>query len=172
MMKNEMKRAKIYQYYKMFLITLMVLVFLFYKQLTVMAVEFMVTDTNAVLYTEMQTGVYIEPDAESAAICILESNIPIQVTGITSNGWFRIEIGGVQYIPGNALTNSDVGQEVASPANMYVMPSYIESLSFTVDSVEEVVDARDEALTRHASSIMIQSSTLSNEAIYNGCNKR
>ena len=63
MMKNEMKRAKIYQYYKMFLITLMVLVFLFYKQLTVMAVEFMVTDTNAVLYTEMQTGVYIEPDA-------------------------------------------------------------------------------------------------------------
>jgi hypothetical protein len=70
----------------------------------VQAVEFTVTDSNAVLYsTKDGIQVYTQPDANSTVVTALSKNVPVRVTGVTSNGWFRVSIDGTYYIQGEGL---------------------------------------------------------------------
>ena len=103
----------------------------------VYAAEYTVTDTNAVLYTAIQTGVYAEPDAQTTAVTVVDANLPIAVTGITSNGWFQIDLGGVYYVPGAALAAPTAEQVQAAATPSYVTPAYAESLTYTVNTLYE-----------------------------------
>lgn len=67
------------------------------------AVEFTVTEKSAVLYSNDKTKVYEAPDTSSKLVTTVARNLPIQVTGITSNGWFRISLEGTYYVPGDGL---------------------------------------------------------------------
>ena len=62
---------------------------------------------QAVLYTNDRTVIYAQPSLESSVILpICEAGIPIQVTGITSNGFFRVCVspdGTDSYIAGEGL---------------------------------------------------------------------
>ncbi len=76
-------------------------------QMTEVVAEFTITEVQAVLYTNDMTVIYAQPSLESSVILpACEAGIPIQVTGITSNGFFRVCVspdGTNSYIAGEGL---------------------------------------------------------------------
>lgn len=57
-------------------------------------VEVVVTETEAVLYTNDSTVIYSSPDLDGEILFSgLEEGLPIHVTGITDNGFFRVDLG-------------------------------------------------------------------------------
>lgn len=81
-----------------------------YHSLLVRAAEnFTVTESDAVLYSNDNTKVYKTPDTNSGVITTIASGLPVHVTGITSNGWFRISLNGVYYVPGYGLESKNAG---------------------------------------------------------------
>lgn len=73
--------------------------------LPVAAAEFSVTDAAAVLYTNENTVILLDADDNTAVLSSVEEDLPIQVTGVTSNGYFRILLGGqIFYVPGTGLS--------------------------------------------------------------------
>lgn len=81
----------------------------------VCAVEFTVKEAKAVLYSNDKTKVYNQPDVNSGVVTSIAKDVPVDVTGITSNGWFRVSIKGTYYIPGDGLVEKSV------PANTAVV---------------------------------------------------
>lgn len=69
-----------------------------------------VTPVNAVLFANEETVVYAEADLMSAVILPkVQEGIPIQVTGVTDNGFFQVNLGEIFYIPGYGLSEQTVG---------------------------------------------------------------
>jgi len=70
--------------------------------------EYTVEDVQAVFYTNDTTVIYAQPSLESAVVLSsCEAGIPVQVTGITSNGFFRVCVspdGTQSYIAGDGLS--------------------------------------------------------------------
>lgn len=67
------------------------------------------------MYTTTEAELLADTDM-SAVILNKEAmpdNAPIQVTGITSNGYFRVELDGTYYIAGNGLVEAGSGSAVA-----------------------------------------------------------
>ena len=72
------------------------------------AAEYSVTEAAAILYTNNNT--VILSDADDAAVVLPEvaADLPIQVTGVTSNGYFQINLDGQTfYIHGIGLSAAD-----------------------------------------------------------------
>ena len=67
--------------------------------------SYTVTEVSSVLECQGVYGVYVQPSTLGGAIVSLNAGTPVQVTGITSNGWFRVDIGGTFYMQGTALAN-------------------------------------------------------------------
>lgn len=68
------------------------------------AAEFTVTDYSAVYYTNDETRLYVDADTSLVAIDGIASNLPVQVTGVTSNGFYRVSIASeTYYVPGVGL---------------------------------------------------------------------
>lgn len=73
----------------------------------VSAAEYTVTEAYAVLYTNEQTVILADADDSTVVLSTVAKNLPIQVTGVTSNGYFRINLGGQTfYIRGIGLSTS------------------------------------------------------------------
>lgn len=67
--------------------------------------EVKVTDYYTVMYSVTGTDVYREADSEKVLLTDIEAGLPIQITGITDNGFYRVTIAGTTYyIAGNELT--------------------------------------------------------------------
>ncbi len=79
------------------------------NMMQVQAAEFSVTESKAVLYSNDNTKVYRQPDENLGAVTTIASGIPVNVTGITSNGWFQISLNGVYYVPGYGLESRNSG---------------------------------------------------------------
>lgn len=128
------------------------------------AAQFTVTDTSAVMYTSIPTGCYFEPDAAAAQAGVVPVGTPVQVTGITSNGWVRIQAGAVLYIPGNALTQN--AQAIpAQPVPQQSVPQYADTVSYTISSREAAVAASADARSKHASTVNLSNKGVSYETI-------
>lgn len=86
----------------------------------VYAVEFTVTESKAVLYSNENTKVYRQPDASTAVVTVIAEDIPVNVTGVTSNGWFQISLNGTYYVPGNGLVskNADSSSSVVTETDI------------------------------------------------------
>ncbi len=70
------------------------------------AMEVTVTDVDAILYTNDNTVIYVQPDW-NAEVLFPETGagLPIHVTGITDNGFFRVDLGEISaYIHGVGLS--------------------------------------------------------------------
>ena len=67
------------------------------------AEAYTVKECKAIMYTNDKATVYTAPDFESVLVTTITSGLPVDVTGITSNGWFRIDLKGTYYIPGYGL---------------------------------------------------------------------
>ncbi|MBQ6787093.1 MAG: hypothetical protein IJO85_05160 [Lachnospiraceae bacterium] len=70
---------------------------------TVAASAYTVTACKAIMYTNDKAVVYAAPDFQSLIVTVIEPNLPVDVIGITSNGWFQIDLKGTYYIPGYGL---------------------------------------------------------------------
>lgn len=88
------------------------------------AAEFTVTENKAVLYSNDKTKVYKQPDVNSEVVTVIAPDIPVNVTGITSNGWFRISLNGTYYVMGEGLVSRNAGT-----ANSVVTGSDIKALT-------------------------------------------
>ena len=73
------------------------------------AAEFTVTQSRAVLYSNDNTKVYKKPDINSGVVTVIAKDLPVDVTGITSNGWFQISLNGTYYVPGDGLISQNTG---------------------------------------------------------------
>ena len=71
---------------------------------TAKATEYSVTPAAAVLYTGSGAEVFTQPDP-TTLVTVLPGDLPLQVTGMTSNGYFQVVMdGGIYYVYGKALS--------------------------------------------------------------------
>lgn len=68
-----------------------------------------VTPVDVKMYTTSGTPVFAAPDLYSSVVVYIERFVNVTVTGITDNGFYRVDLNGDYYIPGPYL----VGQIVA-----------------------------------------------------------
>ena len=106
-----------------------------------------VEETSAVLYSCKGTVAYASPDFTSAMVTTINANLPVQVVGVTSNGWFQIDLGMVCYVPGYSLTQEPTGEakviyseeEIQSfIKGTYAFYDNEKLMSFSVDEVKEM----------------------------------
>lgn len=67
------------------------------------APDYTITAHKAVMYANDKAVVYAAPDLQALIVTAISSNLPVEVTGITSNGWYQINLQGVYYIPAYGL---------------------------------------------------------------------
>jgi hypothetical protein len=64
------------------------------------------TQLTDVYYTKANCTVYAEPTYTSTVLTTIGANIPVQVLGYYSNGWYRINIGVICYVKMDSLTTA------------------------------------------------------------------
>ncbi|MDE7321993.1 MAG: SH3 domain-containing protein [Lachnospiraceae bacterium] len=64
------------------------------------------TAMQDVYYTKDNCVVYAEPTYTSAVLTTIGANIPVQVVGAYSNGWYRINIGVICYVKMDSVTSA------------------------------------------------------------------
>lgn len=67
------------------------------------AQEYTVTAQKAVMYTGNKVEVYAAPDLQSQIVTSIDYNLPVEVTGVTSNGWYQINLKGAYYVQKDKL---------------------------------------------------------------------
>lgn len=84
--------------------------------MTAFAAEFTVTPANAVLYTTAGADLLSDADTNAVALLDMPAGLPFQVTGITSNGYFQVNLNGQTfYIIGGELVQ-DASAAATAPA--------------------------------------------------------
>lgn len=78
------------------------------------AVEFSVVEQKTVLYSNGKTNVHSLPDLNTPVVTTIPPGHPVEVTGITSNGWFRIKLEAVYYVPGYGLAATKNEEKTAT----------------------------------------------------------
>lgn len=73
------------------------------------------TAMQDVYYTKDSCMVYAEPTYTSTILTTLDANIPVQVIGAYSNGWYRINIGVICYVKMDSVTSAGA---IGLPTNM------------------------------------------------------
>ncbi|MCM1261204.1 MAG: hypothetical protein NC313_00680 [Butyrivibrio sp.] len=145
---------------------ILVLALSFQVSIAAHAADFAVTEVNAVIYTATPSGCYTEPDASSVLVATLPVGTPVQVTGITSNGWLRIEAGGIFYISGNAMAQNTAATPMPSVATVS-SPQYTDSVEYTITSMDSAYTARADAISKHASHIVLHNKGVDNNTLLN-----
>lgn len=105
------------------------------------AAEFSVTEALAVLYTNENTVILSDADEQAVVLSDVEKGLPIQVTGITSNGYFQILLDGQTfYVHGIGLnageapnTGNDVGSGIYDKI-MAQKANFPEGMAWTNDN--------------------------------------
>lgn len=110
---------------------------------TVYAAEFTVTEKNAVLYSNDNTKVYTKPDINSNVVTTIAKDLPVQVTGITSNGWFRINLNGTYYVPGYGLISKETSNTTTNSLGTDIKSLTKGTFSFYKSSEIEKFDEDD-----------------------------
>ena len=83
------------------------------------AAEYSVTPAEAVLYTNDSTVILSETDDAAVVLPEVAADLPVQVTGITSNGYFQIALDGQTfYIHGIGLSAAKADRQVRSRSAM------------------------------------------------------
>lgn len=68
------------------------------------AAEYSVTPVQATWYTNDQTVICSDADANTVVVPTCDSNIPVNIIGVTSNGFWQVQLDQVYYIPGTGLS--------------------------------------------------------------------
>lgn len=88
----------------------------------VQAAEFTVAPVEAVLYTNENTVILADADNNTVVLPEVAADLPILVTGITSNGYFQINLNGQTfYIHGVGLSAADTASTAESQVYEIIM---------------------------------------------------
>ena len=92
--------------------------------MTAFASEFSVTDVSAILYTTAEAELLADTDMTAVVLDknTMPDGAPILVTGITNNGYFRVDLNGTYYIAGNGLVEGNAGVVVGTGSAEAVTP--------------------------------------------------
>lgn len=95
---------------------------------TVYAADYTITPANMVMYSNEGTVVYAQADFASQIITIMNGDLPVQVTGMTSNGWYQVSTGvAIYYIPSNGLHSKNEKSENMNTQNALTVQESLES---------------------------------------------
>ncbi len=104
-----MKKLKLFVKKVFLSVTAAVILSIVVSTFQVTAAEFSVTEAAAILYTNENTVILLDADDNTMVLSEVEAGLPIQVTGITSNGYFQITLGGQTfYIHGIGLSAGEL----------------------------------------------------------------
>ena len=82
---------------------------------TVMAADYTVTPVQTMFATKANTVVYLTADLATPTQCILPEDFQVTVTGVTSTGFWEIDINGTKfYIAGDAVKTDAVAAQPAT----------------------------------------------------------
>lgn len=86
--------------------------------MTAFAAEFTVTPANAVLYTTAGADLLSDADTNAVALLDMPAGLPFQVTGITSNGYFQVNLNGQTFyiIGGELVQDANAAATTTAPA--------------------------------------------------------
>lgn len=103
--------------------------------MTASASEYTVTDTDAVLWTNAATVIQADAD-EAAAVALppMEIGTPVHITGVTSNGYWRVEIDGATYY----IVGAGLGDTIVT--NEYIRKYYDKSVIVNQKGVTIEID--------------------------------
>lgn len=88
----------------------------------VAAAEYTVTAAEAVLYTNENTVILADADDSTVVLPEVAADLPILVTGVTSNGYFQINLDGQTfYIQGIGLSAADTASTAESQVYEIIM---------------------------------------------------
>lgn len=77
------------------------------------------TAMQDVYFTKDNCVVYAEPDYTSTVLTTIQANVPVNVIGAYSNGWYRINIGVICYVKMDSLTTAGaIGLPVKADAQI------------------------------------------------------
>ena len=117
--------------------------------MTAFATEYSVTPANAVFYTNGETVVLADAAADAQVILPgCEAGLPIQVTGVTSNGYWQIVLGDATYYvvgAGLSQTAESAAEVNTSTPAQPVTKSYNIILKKGYSWVDTVVSSYEEA---------------------------
>lgn len=109
--------------------------------------QYTVEETSAVLYSCKGTVAYASPEFTAPMVTTINANLPVQVVGVTSNGWFQIDLGTICYVPGYSLTQEPTGEAkviyTEEEIQKFIKGTYAyydstKLMSFTVEDVEDM----------------------------------
>ena len=84
------------------------------------AAEYTVTAAEAVLYTNEYTVILSDADDSAVVLPEVAADLPVQVTGITSNGYFQISLDGQTfYIHGIGLSSAKLVDATDTDSQIY-----------------------------------------------------
>lgn len=80
-----------------------------------------VIEYQAVLYSNSETALYETADIASDVVLTaaqFPDEVPVAVVGITSSGFYQVDVGGVYYIPAAGLDEEEPSEEAADPSGL------------------------------------------------------
>lgn len=90
------------------------------------------TQLNDVYYAVDGCTVYAEPTYTSTVLTTIAANVPVQVVGMYSNGWYRISIGVIAYCKMDSLTTAgDVGVVTSADTQAYYAKQTADELGYS-----------------------------------------
>ena len=100
-----------------------------------------VRTANAVLYTNHSTILFAKADyAGPVILSSVDEGLPVKVTGITDNGFFQVDIAGINYyIPGNGLEQATAEQYAALQEMANLSTTIMEAKNSFSEYIQEVV---------------------------------
>lgn len=157
------KRGKIRKKISVMVLSLLLLGCSLGSTMTVAADENVtVTEAKAVLYSVKGTSVYNYPDLNATVVTTIQANAPVEVLGVTSNGWFQVNINGKYYIPGSGLvaTQSQAISTVTAYDDVSIASmikgtfSYYENAKLRAFTVKEVQEMDENTYLKYLDSFL------------------
>lgn len=71
---------------------------------TVLAADYSVTPVQATWYTNEQTVICEDADMNTIVVPACEKDLPVNIIGMTSNGFWQVQLDKIYYIPGAGLS--------------------------------------------------------------------
>ena len=132
------------------------------------AQNYTVTKCTTIMYTNDKATVYTAPDFQSVFVTTIASDLPVDVTGITSNGWFQIELKGTYYIPGYGLEEKQTKSKEKSYGADEITKltkgtfSFFSNSQLRAFSVEDVQEMDANQYVKYLDSYLMGNATIDN----------
>lgn len=142
----------------------LMVIFLFLgESLQVEAAKYSTADVMVVMDTRAGATIYTDADTSSTLVATVGSGIAVQVTGITTNSWFRVSIDGVTlYMPANALTSTSYD----SVGTGYLPMGSTAEYTVRVNNLQEAISAVDMMIAMRVRTLRVTCTPKVRAAVY------